>query len=790
MLPKTATGRNMFAIVATGVATTVATAGILLYLAYHEVRNRSISEMTNAAATSAANVETRFGALKTLSFNMRSYLVSAMQAGTASRSAADAFLRQILTDNPAAIGVSTGWEPNAFDGKDADFKGKPGHDATGRYVPYFARSGDTIVHDPLIDYDKPGAGDYYQVPKQTGKDLFTEPYLYAINGKEVLMTSFMVPLLKDGKFIGVTGVDTALDSLSKDLASLKPLGAGFVALISQGGSIVAYPDASLLGKSLKDSGLDVDAWNKVIGNQGEPVTLVNADGSQNLAVAVPVNIIPGTTWYTVVSVPIPALFAGLKSLAITSLIVVGIATILLIAVATFLANRFRTRLGKVIAATTAIAAGRMDADLPDTARQDEIGDMARALEVLRDSNLARMRLEQEAAANRSLSEEERQRKAEADRRRAADMAKATVGLGKGLKHLADGDLTFRLAEPFATDFETLRADFNAAVTQLSETLRAVSLATEAIDSGSREVSSGADDLSKRTEQQAASLEETAAALDQITVNVGNSSKRADEARKVAAIANESAAQSGRVVAHAVDAMQKIEESSNQISSIIGVIDEIAFQKIEESSNQISSIIGVIDEIAFQTNLLALNAGVEAARAGEAGKGFAVVAQEVRELAQRSAKAAKDIKELIRNSSVEVQNGVRLVSETGDALKTIEGYIVTVNQHMDSIATSAREQSVGLAEVNTAVNQMDQVTQQNAAMVEETSAAGATLATESSRLRQLISQFRLAGALRQTASVMAATPSHQPIASPARKLSGKVAKAFVGNAAVKESWEEF
>ncbi|TCM49689.1 methyl-accepting chemotaxis sensory transducer with Cache sensor [Rhizobium sp. PP-F2F-G48] len=768
MLPKTATGRNMFAIVATGVATTVATAGILLYLAYHEVRNRSISEMTNAAATSAANVETRFGALKTLSFNMRSYLVSATQAGTSSRSAADAFLRQILTDNPAAIGVSTGWEPNAFDGKDADFKGKPGHDATGRYVPYFARSGDTIVHDPLIDYDKPGAGDYYQVPKQTGKDLFTEPYLYAINGKEVLMTSFMVPVLKDGKFIGVTGVDTALDSLSKDLASLKPLGAGFVALISQGGSIVAYPDASLLGKSLKDSGLDVEAWNKVIGNQGEPVTLVNADGSQNLAVAVPVNIIPGTTWYTVVSVPIPALFAGLKSLAITSLIVVGIATILLIAVATFLANRFRTRLGKVIAATTAIAAGRMDADLPDTARQDEIGDMARALEVLRDSNLARIRLEQEAAANRSLSEEERQRKAEADRRRAADMAQATVGLGKGLKHLADGDLTFRLAEPFATDFETLRADFNAAVTQLSETLRAVSLATDAIDSGSREVSSGADDLSKRTEQQAASLEETAAALDQITVNVGNSSKRADEARKVAAIANESAAQSGRVVAHAVDAMQKIEESSNQISSIIGVIDEIA----------------------FQTNLLALNAGVEAARAGEAGKGFAVVAQEVRELAQRSAKAAKDIKELIRNSSVEVQNGVRLVSETGDALKTIEGYIVTVNQHMDSIATSAREQSVGLAEVNTAVNQMDQVTQQNAAMVEETSAAGATLATESSRLRQLISQFRLAGALRQTASVMAATPSHQPIASPARKLSGKVAKAFVGNAAVKESWEEF
>jgi methyl-accepting chemotaxis protein len=274
--------------------------------------------------------------------------------------------------------------------------------------------------------------------------------------------------------------------------------------------------------------------------------------------------------------------------------------------------------------------------------------------------------------------------------------------------------------------------------------------------------------SAETEQQAASLEETAAALDQITVNVANSSKRADEARTVAVLANESAAQSGRVVANAVDAMQKIEQSSNQVSNIIGVIDEIA----------------------FQTNLLALNAGVEAARAGDAGKGFAVVAQEVRELAQRSAQAAKEIKDLIRNSSVEVQNGVKLVSETGAALKTIEGYIVTVNQHMDSIATSAKEQSVGLGEVNTAVNQMDQVTQQNAAMVEETSAAGASLASESGRLRELISQFQLGGTPRQTASVMAAAPTHRPVQSPVRRMAGQVAKAFSGNAAVKESWEEF
>jgi methyl-accepting chemotaxis protein len=423
-------------------------------------------------------------------------------------------------------------------------------------------------------------------------------------------------------------------------------------------------------------------------------------------------------------------------------------------------------IGRITAAMQALAGGDSNSPIPYSGRADEIGEMASAVEVFRANAVANLRLEQEVEAQRNLTEGERRHKAEADRLRAEEMAQATAGLGKGLKHLASGDLTFQLAEPFAADFETLRSDFNAAVGQLSETLQAVTVATGAIDNGSREVSASADDLSKRTEQQAASLEETAAALDQITVNVANSSKRAEEARKIAVQANESAAQSGKVVANAVDAMRKIEQSSNEVSNIIGVIDEIA----------------------FQTNLLALNAGVEAARAGDAGKGFAVVAQEVRELAQRSAQAAKEIKDLIRNSSVEVQSGVKLVSETGEALKTIEGFIVTVNQHMDSIATSAREQSVGLAEVNTAVNQMDQVTQQNAAMVEETSAAGATLANESGKLRDLISQFKLGDALRQTASVMLAGRTHRPTESPVKRMAGRLAKAFSGNAAVKD-WED-
>ncbi|NVD38467.1 MCP four helix bundle domain-containing protein [Ensifer sp. HO-A22] len=369
-----------------------------------------------------------------------------------------------------------------------------------------------------------------------------------------------------------------------------------------------------------------------------------------------------------------------------------------------------------------LANGDTATAIPYGARKDEIGEMARAVEVFREAAISNLQLEEDAKVQRSQAEAERRRVTEeAEAAAQLRLQEATAGLATGLRRLAAGDLAFQLNEPFAPDFEQLRHDLNQAVAQLADTLAAVSSSSSSIDSGAREVSQSADDLSRRTEQQAASLEETAAALDQITANVGSSSKRTNEARAIASQANESAHKSGAIVSGAVDAMGRIEHSSSQISNIIGVIDEIA----------------------FQTNLLALNAGVEAARAGDAGKGFAVVAQEVRELAQRSANAAKEIKDLIRNSAVEVQSGVKLVRETGEALRTIEGFIVTINQHMDAIAVSAQEQSAGLSEVNTAVNQMDQVTQQNAAMVEEANAASATLAQEAGRLRELIARFTLA-----------------------------------------------
>ncbi|HEX5933099.1 MAG TPA: methyl-accepting chemotaxis protein [Pseudorhizobium sp.] len=410
--------------------------------------------------------------------------------------------------------------------------------------------------------------------------------------------------------------------------------------------------------------------------------------------------------------------SGFHSLALTAL---GGAVVLALIVASLTARSIVLPLGKLQNSLKSMASGNLEGDRRLEARGDEIGRLARAVAALRDAIAAKA--EQEADAEARRAGEERSR-LEADALERSTLSRQTdlavEQLADALQALADGDLTRQIETPFIASLDQLRVDFNQAVGTLRAAMQNVAVNASVIASGAQEIRSASDDLARRTEQQAASVEETAAALEEITTTVSDSSNRAHEAGQLVRQTKENAEHSGRVVRDAVDAMSKIEASATEIGNIIGVIDEIA----------------------FQTNLLALNAGVEAARAGDAGKGFAVVAQEVRELAQRSAQAAKEIKDLIHTSNDHVRSGVALVGETGKALEQIVIQVQQVDGNVGAIVESSKEQASGLKEINSSVNAMDQGTQQNAAMVEQATAAAHSLASESNALFQLLSQFNI------------------------------------------------
>jgi methyl-accepting chemotaxis protein len=450
-----------------------------------------------------------------------------------------------------------------------------------------------------------------------------------------------------------------------------------------------------------------------------------------------------------------------QEIGITTLVVGAALSVLLsVLMGWMLSRAIATPINAMTGVMGKLAGGDNSVDVQGVGRKDELGRMAEAVQTFKDAAIEKIRLEKEAAEQRS--------KAEAERAAVAREQQSVVdGLARGLERLAGGALTFRLNEAFAPAYEKLRADFNAAMETMQATVSEVATNTAAVRTASSEISQASDNLSRRTEQQAASLEETAAALDQITATVRKTADGAGQARDAVGAARADAERSGMVVRDAVAAMSEIETSAQQISQIIGVIDEIA----------------------FQTNLLALNAGVEAARAGDAGRGFAVVASEVRALAQRSADAAKEIKALISASSQQVDRGVSLVGETGKVLERIVTQVTQINGVVTEIAASAEEQSTGLQQVNTAVNQMDQVTQQNAAMVEQATAASHALASEADTLARLISRFDVGAASPSAAPAAAHGPAAVRPPVTALKTVGRGGAAPAPTHA-EENWDEF
>ncbi len=416
-----------------------------------------------------------------------------------------------------------------------------------------------------------------------------------------------------------------------------------------------------------------------------------------------------------------------------------------------------------------IARGDLSIGVPHLKRQDEVGLIAGTLEIFKGNIQRNKNLEteqEELRTQKELSDAEQKRLDET----ISSQRKAVVkNLEIAIENMSDGNLEHRIIDDFPEEYQKVKSDFNNAFSNLSRSLGEIRNASSQILAGSGEIHDAANNLAKSTEQQAVTVEQTAAALEETTTAMKTSTERAQEAGNLVAGTKDSAEHSGEIVLKAVSAMGEIEKSSEEIANIIGVIDDIA----------------------FQTNLLALNAGVEAARAGESGKGFAVVAQEVRELAQRSASAAKEIKQLITTSSEQVKTGAKLVNETGKALEQIVSEVTDINEHVSAIVSAANEQSVGLQEINQSINNIDQVTQQNAAVAEQSTAASLSLSEEVSRIDEKLKGFKTGDNERDKNSDVESAEGEEGN-SPVHSLTNKVARSFGGAAAAvkDEAWEEF
>ena len=619
---------------------------------------------TNEGNKAARTLELGLDTARTLAHA----LTGLKAAGLTERAGADALLKGVLNDNPGFLAVWTVWEPDAFDGQDSTYANTPGHDASGRYVPYWSRGSDgTPRVEPLIDYDKTGAGDFYQQAKASGQETVLEPYTYQLAGQSVLMTSLVMPIVIDGRVVGAAGVDLALSSLQQVIEPLRIYETGFATLLTNKGMVVGDRDPKNVGKDMGSSeSLDLARAAIAAGRSIQTNFFSDRLQTQATSVYVPLQIGNNkTAWSFAATVPDDTILADVRQLRLES-IALGLLSIVLVSLGLNLAlNRMVLR----------PIGGEPDA--------------------------------------------------------AAAMA----------ERVAQGDLS----QPIhvrANDRTSLMAQLQHMQGSLADVVANVRQGAEGVATASAQISQGNHDLSGRTESQASALEQTAASMEQLNSTVLQNAENARNATELARSASSVANQGGAAVARVIDTMKGINDSSRKIADIIAVIDGIA----------------------FQTNILALNAAVEAARAGEQGRGFAVVASEVRSLAGRSAEAAKEIRTLIDTSVSRVEVGAAQVDEAGHTMAEVVKSIQQVANLMGEISAASSEQSAGVGQVGEAIVQMDQVTQQNAALVEEMAAAASSLQTQAQELVQTVAVFNLGsgGAARARSS---ASSSAKPYTAP-------------------------
>lgn len=542
--------------------------------------------------------------------------------GLLSRASANAMLRQVLHRNPALLGVWTCWEPDALDGRDAEFANQTGYDATGRYIPYFYRNAGAIESEPLVDYDKPGDGDYYLLARNSGKAQIIEPYYYDIAGQATLITTVSVPIYHQNKVAGVVGIDLSLQDIQAHLNSIRPYDVGEVVLIAANGTYVSASDPALVGQDIAPT-LGQTSKNAVL--SGKPHAQTGY--LKHMDAVVYSSYVPAaigtSTWSVLVNVPLEVFTAQVTRMTMMSIVIGLLATAALVGVILLISR----------------------------------------------------------------------------------------GISRPLNRMAG----------MLTD------------------------GAEQVASAAQQVASASQTLAEGATEQAAGLEETSSSLEEMS---SMTRLNADNAQQASLLSG----QSKKAALEGTTAMTRMDE---------------AIHHIEASCNETAKIIRVIDEIAFQTNLLALNAAVEAARAGEAGKGFAVVAEEVRNLAMRSAEAAKNTAGLIEESVKNAKNGVSINSDVQKSLQEITASISKTTELISEIAASCSEQAQGVEQVNRAVSQMDKVTQSNAANAEESASASEQLSAQAHAMHNVVAELVV---------LVEGQRQNQAAAVPTRRTSASAAAA--------------
>lgn len=634
----------------------------------------------NVAASQAQAVSRRLDTAAKAAEEIGSAALALKQSGAISRTTQDTLLRSVLERNTELIGTYSAYEPNALDGKDADNANVSGSDASGRFISYWNRGSGTIIREVLADYDKPGAGDYYQRPKTEGRAVAIEPYIYPVAGKDVLLTSFTHPLKVDGQFIGISGVDIDLSSLNAELAKAKPFGTGFVALVSAGGLAISYPDAKALGKPL--AGIDADTARaaKEAITTGKQVSFdgKGLDGKAWRYLAVP--IAAGETkdtWAVVVEVPMATLNADINA-SIRNMIIISLISILgaVVALYVLVSRMVGAPLGNLGRVIERMAAGDHNADVPEARRSDEVGTIGKAVMTFRES--LRGKAEQDAERERDARGEQARQRQEAMNGLAAQFEGAVGGIVEMV---------------------------SSAATEMQATAQQLTSTAQESASQARSVSVAAEEAGTNVTSVAGAAEELGASVSEISRQVEHS-------------------------------LTKAREAVTEADTTMAIVYELS-----EAAGRITSIVDMISGIAAQTNLLALNATIESARAGEAGRGFAVVASEVKTLAQQTAKATDDINQqiaAIQSTTDKAVTAIENISTTiriiNESSSTIAAAVEQQGGATNEIVHAVNQASVGTTEVTMNITGV-------ARMAEETGTGASQVLSASSELAQQAEQLR-------------------------------------------------